>query len=676
MTFLIFTLLLSVFSGTVEINEVRGQSNALFIDGNTLFCGNGPDLVILDVTAPLSPKVISTCPLAGLIRQIVVRDGIAYVTGREAGLWVVDVRNKTAPRLLCRYDTIELATGLDLAGNVLFISHRQNGVEMVDVTDPSHPQHIRVEKTEESQSCIWKDGILYSGEWAKGNVTVVQASDMADIKTVRRVKLGGFGDGLYIKGKYLFAATGGHKVFTDDEHPYFLPQLKKTDEGYGEGHGMEIYDISVPTDPVFVSRVDFKPFFHSDYWTVRVSGDGKTAFCADNIGGVYAIDVSNPQRPRITGHYDTPSDGKRNKVASSIAVGNGVLYVTVYRHGLVALKCRKAVPDPIDRSKGPVNTSYRYPYSLSDGSRFKFWKPEGNVPVRSVAAYGNRLYAACSSGGLAVLGSGPDGTPELIGKGPQSFVEDVKVWDDILFAAEGNDGLGIYRIGEGSSLEEIGRLGTSSEIPMVQWVMALDGKHIAVSPRFGGWFFADVSELSRPRIVYHHKSCPGWDKYICTQSVSGKVSYIAGNHGFGWIDLSTGTPVYTKLNGEARMTDGVCPFANGKCLLCAGGKFIYMNPGDDINYESENAVRVTAISREAGSAPKTVKIEGIPVWDGGTKVGVNHRMGRYLSMVDVSNPLSPVLLWEEHIDGLPETGIFWEGRYTVAAGYQGIMIER
>ena len=52
----------------------------------------------------------------GNARQIEIKDGIAYVTAREDGLWIFDVRNEK-PMLLSHYVTVEFATGITLYRN-------------------------------------------------------------------------------------------------------------------------------------------------------------------------------------------------------------------------------------------------------------------------------------------------------------------------------------------------------------------------------------------------------------------------------------------------------------------------------------------------------------------------------------------------------------------------------
>ena len=159
-----------------EVVQVEGltssQANALCIDGDVLYCGAGRHIFSLDITRdPVSPSLLSDVEIYGLVRQMTVQDGILYAACRESGVWIIDVSNPCNLRLITRFDPVELATGIEVAGNVLFLGTRQNGVECVDVSDPAHPVHIRMEKTDESQSVTFlsrRDSIFRRVGWACG----------------------------------------------------------------------------------------------------------------------------------------------------------------------------------------------------------------------------------------------------------------------------------------------------------------------------------------------------------------------------------------------------------------------------------------------------------------------------------------------------------------------------
>lgn len=50
-----------------------------------------------------------------------VADGVAYVTARASGVYIIDVHDPRKPEMLCHCDCIELATGVEVQGDLLFI---------------------------------------------------------------------------------------------------------------------------------------------------------------------------------------------------------------------------------------------------------------------------------------------------------------------------------------------------------------------------------------------------------------------------------------------------------------------------------------------------------------------------------------------------------------------------
>ena len=169
-------------------------------------------------------------------RQIVVAKGIAYISAREDGLFVVDVRQPRSPRLLCHYDAVEFATGLAVSGDVLFIAHRQFGVELVDISNPAKPAHLSTLRTGEAQSVVVRDGWLYTGVWGTSEVVVANVKNARAPVITAKVPLDGFGDGVDLRGNYLFA--DGHVKFLQASQT-FCSNLWNVDKERGLNSGTQ-----------------------------------------------------------------------------------------------------------------------------------------------------------------------------------------------------------------------------------------------------------------------------------------------------------------------------------------------------------------------------------------------------------------------------------------------------
>ncbi len=110
--------------------------------GNYLYVLAGGALHIAELKDPAHPRVVGKLGGLGHVRQLIVRKGIAYVTAREDGFFLVDVRQPESPAIITHYDTIELATGLAIAGDIAFIACRHAGVELIDIANPKRPRHL------------------------------------------------------------------------------------------------------------------------------------------------------------------------------------------------------------------------------------------------------------------------------------------------------------------------------------------------------------------------------------------------------------------------------------------------------------------------------------------------------------------------------------------------------
>ena len=129
----------------IVANAGTGPVMDVVVDESLAYAIGGGTLHMVDIANPLEPKVLGKLGGLGEVRQLVVRDGIAYIGSRHDGLFIVDATDPEKPELLKHYDTVEFATGMELAGDVLFAAsqfrsrtHRRQGPAQ-SPTSQSHP---------------------------------------------------------------------------------------------------------------------------------------------------------------------------------------------------------------------------------------------------------------------------------------------------------------------------------------------------------------------------------------------------------------------------------------------------------------------------------------------------------------------------------------------------------
>lgn len=649
------------FGEVRRVEDVGPNGGGLFLEGQTLYCGSGLELSVFDVRIPERPRLLSRVRGIGHPRQIVSKNGIVFAAARGTGVWVIDARNAAAAKIVTRFDTIELATGLALAGDVLFVSQRGNGVEFVDVSDWEHPVHIDIRKTPESQSVAYSDGWLYSGEWGRGGITVFDAHDMANIRDMGMVRLKGFGDGVAVHGKRLFASTGHDGKDSS----------RSRAENAGLGHGLEIFDLSNPGKPAFVSRLDFPRLFNGgqDWWTVRVSADGKTAFAADTHNGVFAVDVTDSAQPKIAGRITVAAAKAGGSLptesVSYLAVGSNVVYFTAQNYGLGVAACPSARPYSAPVGDAPVNVGSRKPYETSSNSRFVSWVPKSRTQVRGAAAYGDYLYAACGAAGLWVVQEDEKGVLRSVKRLSPRFCNDVAVRDGRLYSAEDIDGIAVYGLKNPLFPNEMARTKdfAGRGLCCAIWVVAPSGRYVIVCTR--NRYYALDSETLR-RAGKSFRVSQAWGRYVSEDVVGGRYLALHGcNVGFKWIDLSADVPkevVFSRVN-TCGQSDNACAFRGDRLLRMSRGEMQFLRPGEP------GKVRWKGVSLKGGCT-------GYPSWDGDVHVALTSRIGQSVAMVDVSDEKKPRVVWTEKLLGHPDRSFFWRKKLVVPCGYQGLLLEK
>lgn len=645
-----------LFLDHYKVPEAGNVGAALCLRGNNLYCVSGGFVQVYDVTEPMAPRLRSFCTIPGSGRQVVADERGIFVSARGGGVFIIDASNLDAIQYLGRYDTIELATGIDIAGDVLFVTLRGYGVEFIDVRDLNHPQHIFCQKTPESQSCWYQDGYLYSGEWGVGQVTTLDASDMSEIKVLSSNNLYGCGDGLSTLGDRLYVATGHHARHSS----------LSGDAATGAGHGVDIFDISNPSKPAFISRVQFDVFFQGglgDWWTVRPSSDGKTLFAADSFNGLYSVDISNERSPRIVDHLTLP-----DTFVSSVAVGDGVVYVTGQHYGLLAVRCKAA--KIVNRTLGrlPVHSEARYAYPTSAESHFTAWKPDARGQVKALAVAGDKLLAACSDAGLYVLKKDTSGHLSQLSRGPMAFAGDVSYRNGRVFVAEGTAGLGIYSLGGDGGLIQEARLtdfGYES-FKLCVWANAVSDRYVIVNDRNStGYVVLDIRDypVIRP-VLRHNVGSPWYDKFIAAEPTpSGYLACPSNNKGLSWIYLGNDKVSSGKLyKSIVPVMSSASPFRGESVILCTKSSGTFLT---QISYPDT----IVAQSKSGDFA-------GSIAWDGDNHLAVTFRQVKKIKKTDVSTVEGAHNIWVETTEGHPDRAVFWDGKIYVPAGYQGVLIEK
>ncbi len=683
--------------------KVKGTTGSIATEvaNGKLYTLTKNGLRIYDISSPREPGLIGN--VEGFInaRQLAIRTNTAYITSRQCGLWIVDVSDPQKPEIISNFDTIEMATGLDVAGDVAFIGARTYGIQAVDISDPKKPRHISSFLTDESQSVLYRDNVLFSGDWARGEVTILDVSDLNAIKPISFVQLDGYGDGMFLRGDILFASTGWHKKSGPEN------------ERHANGNGLDIFDLSDLKNPLRLASVKFPRFYmrSNDYWTPRVTGD--LCIASNTANGLFSLDISDLKKPKFIGNLVLPKKDIENSsvIASvdtsltpvydpatpqgdpiaSIAIGDGVVYIAGACTGLYVMDMPVASSAP--KSKGRFPKIPPNPNATRHLGFISSHDASGGA-VRSVAITGDIAYAACTNDGLKVFKLSENSLEEIT-RTKIHHASSIGIKDSHLYIAEGSDGLGVYKMISETDLKEVARIKklSETEIPFVQhlWIPR-DGKHIVASSASSRFFFINVENPTAPKIVSSEEMAGlVYGDYGTQQLVDGK--YFALTYCFGGLtvcDLSGDVP-----RGAFKENFPLCSQTSG--LAAWGDRLFAVNMSGYSFVDIGNITKISDFKRHKfpdcpddklpplpkdnspitqAMIPKTI-YDGFPTIDEERSLVVMvNRMFKTCAFYDFSDKANPRFLERLFFQNNIHRPAFWKKRIVLPAGYSGLLLER
>ena len=130
--------------------HIGGTINAITPVSNTLYVGSGPDLLILDITNPVTPTRLGSLTLDNPLREIDVAGDYAYIAAGNHGAYIVDISDKTVPKLVTTVEVYSEVHSIALFDHYAFLAYRDlvptppdnllsvhTGVAVLDIANPA-----------------------------------------------------------------------------------------------------------------------------------------------------------------------------------------------------------------------------------------------------------------------------------------------------------------------------------------------------------------------------------------------------------------------------------------------------------------------------------------------------------------------------------------------------------
>jgi len=437
------------------VGQIGGQvSDAVVVD-HLVFVAIGPRIVAYDVSVPASPRVVSqTKVLAGVVEDldaggslaaaglgegglaifdlsepsrpqvlgevdtpegevtsvaVVGRAVAAAVAGDPPAVWMTEIEDAAAPRVMAMIELPAAAYGLAGADDVLYFLVEGEGLRVVDVSDPSSPEPLAALAFPDGEGGAegkvhLESGYAFVADGASG-LRILDVVDPLAPKALGRLADLDDARGVFTTNGFAYVADGQDGValveITDLRAPRLTSRLATAgpagnvfvaeDWAYvADSLGVRVLDVGTPRAPRAVGAIE------SPAYPVGASPAGRHTFVLDGAQGrVWAIDLAQPDAPRVAGVIDVPLAGRES---SAISAAGGYAFVAAGERGLAILDVR----DPAAMSLlGGLDTVTPFDVHAADGRVYLASGRDGLELVDVADPRRPRLRGSYKSGGYA-----------------------------------------------------------------------------------------------------------------------------------------------------------------------------------------------------------------------------------------------------------------------------------
>ena len=311
-------------------SQVGGTTQAVSIDGQTLYLGVGMHVEIFDISNVQKPTLIGSSSILPNFIESFFSDGskYLYVACGTAGLQILDISNPASPELIGSYDTLGYTEDVYLKGNNAILADGPNGIQVLDVSTPATLTWVS-----EAYPLAYAYDVEVSGNtlYAAGGgsgLLVVDLSNMAQPQEKGIVSMDGFLYALTISGKRIYSANAWGGLGMADISDPLVPNVMDaiTTDGWvmdvaiqdsnllamDGTNGVRLYDIANQS-PTLLG------IYEDTGFTYQGVLKGKNAFVTDKEKGLLMLDFSSASNPRLLDRYLPILDARRVTMTGSTA---------------------------------------------------------------------------------------------------------------------------------------------------------------------------------------------------------------------------------------------------------------------------------------------------------------------------------------------------------------------
>ena len=450
----------------------------VILDGDFLYvAGGGSGLVILDVSDPQRPLLLSSTQTLESAEVKGVDGARAYVGGRGL-LTILDIEDLSAPTILGEFQFDRFTTIDDVVahGDFAFLNLGRDGIATIDASDPVAPEQVYSHSFTGDPTALQIQGNYLFATSSIGTLWTYRIENPRAMgiftfdQTIEDAYDMAIRDGL----AYVCEREYGVEVI-DVSDPFHITSLGVVDTVrpvtqvtiiddlmYLMGSETSVYDLSAdPLEPTLVGTFDATPR--------AIARTGDIGFFANSVLGVQIFDLSSLDKPVPLATFDAPT------TSTDIAVSGGFAYVL--DESLSSLHCIDLADPTHPRPLRTIDTLRK--------------------PVRVVTANG-LLYVLDMYDGLLIYDVSAPSDPQLIGAlATSDMALDLCVEGDLAYIAAFRDGLLIADVSDPSQPVVIGRYETGDR---ANHVTLSDGRAYISVNSVGMWIL-DIADPTAPSFL-------------------------------------------------------------------------------------------------------------------------------------------------------------------------------
>jgi hypothetical protein len=482
---------------------------SIFVKDDYAYLVGGLNLVIVNVTNPYSPQVVSEFITGAIVNDVYVQDSFAYITNSDSGFHVLNVANPNLPQLVgSLVITDNFFDELDVFANYAYLTGIDSDVDsiflkVIDISNPTIPievarKNFSYDFYNQLNDVLYWNNLLY--------VTTDIDLQIFDVSQPTLPNLVGEWQGntgkMAVFSVYLFIASGAT--------------------------GLRILDIYDPTSPVLAGVIELSG---SPKGIALGEGTNDYAYIASGSAGLRVISTADPYLLQEIGVCTDPNQANDVRVRSTVAYvadgWNGIKAINIINPYDPTLFWEEAIP-------GYANAIF----TLSD----KIYVAAGDsglvilqdsIVLSSVSAQGNAMdvfvvgryaYVAARDAGLRIIDVNDPYLPVEVGYCDTiDYVSAIFVSGNYAYLVGDNLGMVIVDVSDPSMPYMV----STYETPDYPNKIYLVGQYVFITDQAGNISILDVTEPAFPELVYTLHAFD-FDTYDIV--VSGNQAYVTDDN--------------------------------------------------------------------------------------------------------------------------------------------------